>query len=217
MTTAAPGQYSAQALPGGAQLAPGEQVLVSEQFMVSTVAFFLHQRLVLTNRRLYSMRPNTMLGLIPVGTSRNAYPIGNIAGISAATRFSLPAFLIGALALLVGWGGTSSPGMISLAIVMIVIGVLLMLGSWRQAVEVMNSGGGAVRFPVSILQRGRAVEFANRVSAALARRPNEPTETARVPDTDPATVLRGLQQLRDDGLINDDEFAQKRSEVLGRL
>lgn len=217
MTSSTPGRSSAPALPGGAQLAPGEQALVSEEFMVSTVAFYLHQRLVLTDRRLYSLRPNTMLGLVPVGTSRNAYPIENIAGISAATLFSLPAFLVGALAVLVGWVGTSSPGMTSLAIVMIAIGVLLILGSWRQAVEVMNSGGGAVRFPVSVFQRGRAVEFANRVSAALAHRPNQVTDTTRQPDADLGTALRNLQQLRDDGLINEDEFSQKRSEILGRL
>ena len=74
-------------LPGGASLAPGEIVLVGDRFMFSTIAFYLHTELVLTNRRLYAVRPNTLLGLIPVGTARKNFPIENIAGINAGTRF----------------------------------------------------------------------------------------------------------------------------------
>src|SRR5438874_1439857 len=37
------------ALPGGAPLAPGEVALVSGRFMLTTIAFFLHTELVLTD------------------------------------------------------------------------------------------------------------------------------------------------------------------------
>lgn len=72
-------------LPGGASLAPGETVLVADRFMFSTVAFYLHTDLALTNRRLYAVRPNTLLGLIPVGTARSNFPVENIAGVNAGT------------------------------------------------------------------------------------------------------------------------------------
>jgi hypothetical protein len=74
-------------LPGGAALAPGELIVVEDSFMYSTIAFYLHTDLALTNRRLYAVRPNTMLGLIPVGTARSNFPVENIAGVNAWTRF----------------------------------------------------------------------------------------------------------------------------------
>jgi len=76
-------------LPGGASLAPGEVPLVGDTFMFSTIAFYLHTELVLTNRRLYAVRPNTIFGLIPVGTGHSNYPVENIAGVSAGTRFDV--------------------------------------------------------------------------------------------------------------------------------
>lgn len=87
-----------------------------------------------------------------------------IADVGAVTRFNLFGFLVGALALMVGLAGLSSPTNAPLGVLLLVIGVLLILASPKQAIEVLNSGGGAIRFPVSVLERSRTVEFANRVS-----------------------------------------------------
>jgi hypothetical protein len=95
-------------LPGGAALAPGESVLVADRFMFSTLAFYLHTDLVLTNRRLYAVRPNTILGLIPVGTGRSNFPVENIAGVNAGTRFDVLGVIFGAFALLFGLGALPS-------------------------------------------------------------------------------------------------------------
>lgn len=71
------------ALPGGAPLAQGEAPLVGDQFMLSALAFYLHTDLVLTNRRLYAVRPNVVAGLIPVGRAQSNVPIRSIVWISS--------------------------------------------------------------------------------------------------------------------------------------
>jgi hypothetical protein len=43
-------------LPGGAPLAPGEAPLVGDRFMFSTIAFYLHTELVLTEPPWVSWR-----------------------------------------------------------------------------------------------------------------------------------------------------------------
>jgi hypothetical protein len=208
-------------LPGGAQLAPGEVSLVGDRFMFSTIAFFLHTDLVLTNRRLYAMRPNTVLGLIPVGTGRNNFPIENIAGVAAATRFSIAAVVFGGLAILVGLAGLSARGGAAFGVVLILLGLLSLVDALKQAVEVTNSGGGKISFPVSVFERSRTVEFANRVSEALARTPagrqSEPSMASGPPTADPSEALRNLTRLRDDGLITEAEYQEKRSTILSRL
>lgn len=208
-------------LPGGAQLAPGEVSLVGDRFMFSTIAFFLHTDLVLTNRRLYAMRPNTVLGLIPVGTGRNNFPIENIAGVAAATRFSIAAVAFGGIAILVGLGGLSARGAAGFGVLLILLGLLSLIDALKQAVEVTNSGGGKISFPVSVFERSRTVDFANRVSEALARTPAsrqaEVSTASGVPTVDPSDALRNLTRLRDDGLITDAEYQEKRSAILSRL
>ena len=209
-------------LPGGAPLAPGEKPLVGDRFMLSTVAFYLHTDLVLTNRRLYAIRPNVLLGLVPVGASRSNFPIDNIAGVTAATRFDVPAVLIGTVGTLVGILALTGP-LLPVGVILIVIGLLLILGSPKQTIEVMNSGGGTIPFHVSVLQRSRTVEFANLVSEAIARTTartgplvggaaGQPTRA-----DDPTEALSQLSRMRQQGLITEAEFSAKRAEIIARL
>lgn len=209
-------------LPGGAQLAPGESPLLGERFMFSTSAFYLHTELVLTNRRLHAIRPNALLGLIPVGTARSNYPIENIAGVSVGTRFDVLGVIFGTVGVLVGLAALTIPSAGWLGLILLLLGLAVIIGAPKQAIEVMNSGGGVIRFPVSVFERGRTVEFANRVSEALARTSSRATAPAAVANqrsqaANAGDALRHLQDLRDQGLITATEYEAKRSEILARL
>ena len=48
--------------------------MVSERFMLSTVVFYLHTEMTLTNRRLYAKRPNTLFGIMPIGNGTLELP-----------------------------------------------------------------------------------------------------------------------------------------------
>jgi hypothetical protein len=212
-------------LPGGAPLAPGETPLVGDSFMLSTIAFFLHTELVLTNRRLTAVRPHTILGLIPVGTDRQSFPIENIAGVSSATRFDILGVIFGAVGALVGIAALAIPAAAWLGVILIVIGLASIIGAPKQAIEVMNSGGGKIRFPVSVLERSRTVLFANQMAEAVARTTGGGRYPAPVagsaPDggmaANPTEAMQHVRNLREQGLISDAEFAAKRSEILSRL
>ena len=209
-------------LPGGAALAPGETVLVGDRFMFSTVAFFLHTDLVLTNRRLYAVRPNTLFGLIPVGTTRSNFPVENIAGVNAGTRFDVLGVIFGAMALLFGLGAVAIPNVGLLGLLLVLLGLVSIVGAPKQSIEVMNSGGGLIRFPVSVFERGRSLEFASQVSEAIARstKSGVTSDTRNAPRserTDPGTALGDLRRLREQDLITETEYAAKRSEILARL
>jgi hypothetical protein len=210
--------------PKGVTLAPDEGVHIAEVFMYSTVAFYLHTELALTNRRFIAARPNTLVGLVPVGTSRASYPIENIAGVSAGTRFDILGVLFGVLALLFGIGTLGIDGARLFSILLILLGASSVINSPKQWVEVMNSGGGAVRFPVSVFERGRTLEFAGRVSETIARTSrgqmstfNAAAASPRTEPADPSAALRQLEQLRSQRLITDDEFAAKRQAIIDRL
>lgn len=208
-------------LPGNAQLAAGEQIQMGGRFMYSTVVSYAHTELVLTNRRLYASRPNMAFGFIPVGTQNAAYPVENIAGVSSSTRFDILGVVFGVFAILAGIVAAMIPGLVFwLGILLIVFGVLFIVGAPKQSVDVQNSGGGNIAFPVSFFERSRTVEFANAVSQTLAHGASvgrQSTAPAMPPAGDAAARLEQLDALRSQGLISDAEYAAKRSEVLGRL
>src|SRR5439155_7197547 len=177
------------------------------------------------DRRLAAKRPRTILGLIPIGSVRQNFPVDNIAGVSSATRFDVLGVLVGAIGFLFGVAALTIPATAVLGALLIVIGVACIVGAPKQAIEVMNSGGGTISFPVSALERSRTVEFTNHMAEALARAggrtrvPSEPSQFASpTPSSDdPAAALQQLLGLRDRGLITDDEYAAKRAEILARL
>jgi hypothetical protein len=140
-------------LPDGAQIAAGEYPLMGASFMLSTVAFFLHTRIAVTNRRLYAVRPNTFIGLVPVGAARSNYPLENIAGVNAASRFSVIGAIVAVVLFFFGIALLGQPRSESGGIVLIVLSVLLALNTPRQAIQVMNTGGGTIQFPVSVFER----------------------------------------------------------------
>ncbi|MES2210096.1 MAG: SHOCT domain-containing protein [Chloroflexota bacterium] len=207
-------------LPGGAPLAPGETVLLREQFMLGTLAFYLHTDLALTNRRLYASRPNTMLGLISVGTDRKSFPVDNIAGVEASTRFAIIALILGLVGALVAlYAFAFAP---ILGLLLLAVSVSVLSRSLRQGIAVTNSGGGTILFPVAFIERSRTVEFVNHVAEVMARTAQTPTAPVGLPPqgprgSDAAAALRNLQDLRDQGLITDVEWSTKRDEILQRL
>jgi hypothetical protein len=209
-----------QSLPDGAPIAPGEFPLLGGNFMLSVVGFFLHTRIVVTNRRLYAVRPNTFFGLIPVGAARSNYPLENIAGVNAATRFSVIGAFVAIVLFFLGVSLLNQPRSSAFGVVLIVLSLLLATNTPRQAIQVMNSGGGAIQFPVSVFERSRTVAFAHAVSEVLARRDvavSPPEALAAPPAADPASAMAQLNSLRTQGLISEDEFAAKRAQILDRI
>jgi hypothetical protein len=215
----------AGSLPGGAALAPGDQILIRERFMPSTLAFYLHSEWVLTNRRLFVLRPNTTFGLIPVGTGRSSYPSEAIAGVDAGTRFDILGVVFGFVGLAFGLAALTIPSAAPVGVLLIVLGLGSALGAPKAAISVTNSGGGRLVFPASVLERSRINDFANRVSEAIVRTSHQGQSTAEAASSqpvagapvDPAAALQRLAALRDQGLITPEEYAAKRGEIQNRL
>ena len=209
-------------LPGGAQLAPGETVLMGGRFMYSTLVFYRHSELVLTNRRLYTRRPNMTLGLIQIGAENKAYPVENIAGVSSNTEFHFAGVIIGVLTALVGLFTFLIPGLAIAGVLLLVLAVVVIINAPRQSIDVMNSGGGTSPIRVSFFERNQTVVFANGVSEMLARttarEPHYPQAVAApVSASSPGDQLRNVQTLREQGLITEEEYAAKRAEILARM
>jgi membrane protein YdbS with pleckstrin-like domain len=103
---------------------------------------------------------------------------------------------------------------------------------WMGLVDISSAGGSFGKISDAAYKPSQAREFVARlhdriepgqvgeqglISGGVASRAAGGASPAR-PDTyDPAASLRQLQRLKDQGLLTDDEYAEKRQEILKRL
>jgi hypothetical protein len=148
---------------GDLTFAPGESNIYSAKFSPSVVLFWLKTELAVTNMRIVSKSPNTLFGLIPLGSSDAAYPLANTSGVGVETKFSVGrafwglAFLIVALFNLNAFFGW----------VLLLLGGVLLVNASSAALKVQNNGGGMTYLKVSILEKAKLEQFRDEVNARL--------------------------------------------------
>lgn len=151
-------------MAGNLELAPNERIVGQAGFMFSMSLFFLHSSLVLTDKRLAGSRPNTLLGLIPVGAEKVSYPLANIASVGTSTRLALLPMLIGVVLVLASLG---NPGQLWLVAL---LGVVLVLGAFQAVFFVANNAGQRMNFKIALTDKGKAQSFAESINATIAGR-----------------------------------------------
>lgn len=202
------------ALPPGVTLAPGEQPLARGSFMFSNVLFFLHWRMAVTSKRLVGLTPNTVLGVIPLGSTQVSYPLAAIAGVTVRTRYSVFWLIIGLLFVIGGLGQAN--------VVVMFLGVLALAAAFRAEISVTNSGGQRTGHGVAFLDRASAATFAQQVNTAIATHSHReaivaPPVIAPLQGTTASEALAELARLRDAGHVSADEYEAKRREIVSRL
>ena len=205
-------------MPPGVTLAPDERVLAGGSFMFSNLLFFLHWRMAVTSKRLVGQTPNTILGIIPLGSTQVSYPLAAIAGVKTRTAYSVLALALGAILLLAGIANGNA--------ILLILGVLGLAAAFNAKIEVTNSGGGTTGHQVAFLDRGSANAFLQQVSTVIATHAHQsPTVVigAAAAPAAPAVSLAAsdalaeLGRLRDAGHLSAEEYEAKRREIIGRL
>ena len=129
--------------------------------MFSLLHFFLAYKFVLTTRRLAGDRPNTWLGLIPVGSEQISYPLANIASVGTSTLIQFWPLIFGGLLVVIGLPGQ--------AIVLVIVGALLVIGAFQAGIIITNNGGEKVRTSDISSAKGAAQQFTNEINRSDRR------------------------------------------------
>jgi len=147
-------------------LARDETVRGHAELLVSNIWPDLRLKLALTNKRLAGERPNTFLGVIPVGSEKMSYPLSNIASVQTTTRVLIGHLLVGVLLLYVGLtAGLQSGGWFWL-----LMAGLFLLYCYRAQLNIQNSGGGVISHRISVWNKSAAQTFAQEINTAIAER-----------------------------------------------
>lgn len=140
---------------------------MSTTFITSYLTFYLKGRVEYKGDFIEVSQPNTVLKLIPLGLSRQAYPVEQISSVSTDFKVSAGSMLWGTFWAFTGLGnfGTSA----FLALLMLAYGVLTILSS-LQTVVCITVAGNYRLLPIIIFEKRKAEEIAGHINEMIAGR-----------------------------------------------
>jgi hypothetical protein len=134
--------------------------------LISNIWPDLKLKLTLTNKRLAGERPNTFLGVIPVGSEKMSYPLSNIASVQTTARVLVGHLLVGVLLVYVG----ITVGLQRGGWFWFLMAGLFLLYCYRAQMNIQNSGGGVISHRISVWNKRAAQSFAQEINTAIAER-----------------------------------------------
>jgi hypothetical protein len=145
--------------------AAGEMDVEEASFSRSVFLFWLKTSIGVSTTRIVTRRPNTILGIIPLGYSDANYPLTNVAGVGVNTKFSVGKLFFGLIFLIGGFASVAKlPG---LGIFLLVIAALLLVNMFRAGLVVVNNAGGKDGVVVSIFQKSKLEQFREVINQRL--------------------------------------------------
>ena len=136
--------------------ATGETDVIGDRFSPSVVLFWLKTSVAASNMRVMYKSPNTLLGVIPLGSSTQTIPLRNIASVDTNTKFNLGSFVWGAVFLVAGLSFLSSSALVGILF-------LLLAAAMSAQLDFVNQAGGRNSVKVSILEKDKLMQLAQNI------------------------------------------------------
>lgn len=145
-------------------------VLAKDETLVSEISIptslFSKSHYQLTTKRLIAKTNRTLLGIIPIGSTDNTYPLGNIASVGTVTQFKIGTMFLGILLCVMGLAGLAH----GWGIIVLILGALAIVAAFPGAFVVTNNAGQTMSHAVWITGRQAAKEFVHQVNQAIVDR-----------------------------------------------
>ncbi|CAB4329771.1 MAG: hypothetical protein F2839_00315 [Actinobacteria bacterium] len=125
----------------------------------SLVLFWLRTSLTVSSDGISGKVPNTVLGIVPLGSRTIMFPLRQISGVAVNTKFHIFRAFFGVLFLM---GGIGDGGLFPL-----IIGALLVLNAYTVRLNILNTGLGVEVVSATWLDKSVIESYALRVQKLL--------------------------------------------------
>ena len=129
--------------------ATGETDVIGDRFSPSVVLFWLKTSVAASNMRVMYKSPNTLLGVIPLGSSTQTIPLRNIASVDTNI------FLIAGLACM--------KDSALVGILFLVLAAANLANTMSAQLDFVNQAGGRNTVKVSILEKAKLMQLAQAI------------------------------------------------------
>ena len=129
--------------------ATGETDVIGDRFSPSVVLFWLKTSVAASNMRVMYKSPNTLLGVIPLGSSTQTIPLRNIASVDTNI------FLIAGLACM--------KDSALVGILFLLLAAANLANTMSAQLDFVNQAGGRNSVKVSILEKDKLMQLAQNI------------------------------------------------------
>lgn len=139
---------------------PGETGVFGQKFISTGWAVWIKSQLMCSTTRFVFKRPNTLLGMIPIGNDERSIPMKNIASVSTNTAFRIGKFILGIILFIIAMAlfGQGMP-LVLLALILLVLSISTILSAFSAELVVRDPSGSATEIPVSPIDKAKLVKF----------------------------------------------------------
>ena len=111
--------------------------------------------------RVMYKSPNTLLGVIPLGSSTQTIPLRSIASVDTNTKFNLGSFVWGAVFLVAGLSFLSSSALVG--ILFLLLAAANLANTMSAQLDFVNQAGGRNSVKVSILEKDKLMQLSQEI------------------------------------------------------
>lgn len=158
--------------------ATGETGIIGDRFSPSVVLFWLKTSIAASNMRVMYKSPNTLLGVIPFGSSTRTIPLRNIASVDTNTKFNPGSFVWGGVFLVVDLAFLSDSA--ALGILFLLLAAANLANTMSAQLDFVNQAGGRDSVKVSILEKEPSDAARARHSVESRKTPGPPCRKPRL-------------------------------------
>lgn len=148
-------------------LSRDETIIKEVTFSPNLLLFWLKGHYVLTSKRLTGQRPNTLMGVIPLGKVNVSQPLKTIASVTCVSKFWFMRLLIGLVLLVFGLAGMSQ-GNYFFGLLFALAGVGFVLNCYTAYFDVTNNAGQNLGGEVLITAQAEIQSFANEMNQVIS-------------------------------------------------
>jgi len=130
---------------------------MSVEVRPSIVLFWLRTKLSVTAKGISGSVPNTILGLIPLGSRDLMYPMKQVSGVQVNTKFSVSSLLFGGLFFIAGF----------FTFITFIPAAILLGNAYTAQLIILNTGNGKEIVKSTWLDKAILESYANKVRAIL--------------------------------------------------
>ena len=141
--------------------APGETNITGDRFSPSVVLFWLKTSIAASSMRVMYKSPNTLLGVIPLGSSTQTIPLRNIASVDTNTKFNPGSFAWGVVFLVAGIA--CLPDSVAFGILLLLLAATNLANTMSAQLDFVNQAGGRNSVKVSILEKDKLMRLAQKI------------------------------------------------------
>ena len=144
--------------------------MISVRYLTGLLTFYMKGEIIIDDTFIYLKGPNTVLGIIPLGTTNKQLMVIQIASTSSAFHLQLKFLIMGILVAILGF--TAMLNSILLGFLLVLIGTVFVISAFQTTLIINLTSGEKIKIHFLIFENEKAKQTADMINQNINQRIN---------------------------------------------